>query len=271
MGFEIIPGESYRLFKGIQTIPRLTLSSGCLHHCAFCSVPKKIEETSPGGIIDQVRAMEDLDFELVYLNDKTFGQASNFHLLPSIAGMILDYNPLFQGFIIQTTAGQILRFTKFFLRQSWIKYIEIGVESFNDDILRAIKKPHNENTLARAFRFIHELGGIKIVPNIMIGLAGKRIDGLIWNETMTTYIRTLGFLLDNEKVISHINPYHLALYANTQSADDLSIGKVEDSNENRPSRSWIKDVVAAEWFYGAVLSFGIDVLNEKKQNNIEEV
>jgi len=139
-----------------------------------------------------------LDSPLIYLDDKTFGQAVNHVLLPEIAARfrrIMSYG--FQGFIIQTTAAQIIHKSEEFFRESGIKYVEIGVESYNNDILGAMNKPAREMTIQAAVSKLKRLG-IQVVANVMIGLPG---------ETAETYNKTLSWLLDNKSAISHLNIY----------------------------------------------------------------
>jgi histone acetyltransferase (RNA polymerase elongator complex component) len=87
---------------------------------------------------------------LIYLDDKTFGQAKNYTDLVEINRKIRKFNPDFQGFIIQTTAPQLLKMTDQFIQESGIQYIELGVESYNDDILSKVKKPHRTKQLDKA-------------------------------------------------------------------------------------------------------------------------
>lgn len=72
----------YSFFKDFKTVPRLTLSTGCLNKCKFCIVEREIKEKSKRDIIKQIRAFKPLKFKLIYLNDKTLGQAGNYKLLP---------------------------------------------------------------------------------------------------------------------------------------------------------------------------------------------
>ncbi|KKL63971.1 hypothetical protein LCGC14_2169820, partial [marine sediment metagenome] len=103
-------GTDYSLFKGTKCIPRLTLSNGCTNHCRFCTIPDEIIETDPLNIGQQVSSMIDLDFELVYINDKTFGQCHNYKYLRDTYETIKGFNPKFRGFTVQTTCAQIKKF-----------------------------------------------------------------------------------------------------------------------------------------------------------------
>lgn len=204
------PGVDYQHFAGAKTIARLTMSEGCLHNCKFCTVAKGVAEIPVEQIIQQLYEVACLDSPLVYIDDKTFGQCENHTDLPLLRQTLKERKHAFDGFIIQTTASQLLKLPDHFLIQSGIQYVELGVESYNDDILRAMNKPVNEGTIDLAVDKLRRLG-IKVIPNIMIGLPG---------ETVDTYVETLTWLNDNISAISHGNVYTYVDYSKAETADE---------------------------------------------------
>ena len=252
LGIKYKQGNSYRLFKDFKTIPRLTLSKGCLNHCDFCTVENKIIKTSVQVIEQQVKAFKPLKFKLVYINDKTFGQCSNYKLLPRIYKAIKEYNKDFKGFIIQTTTGQILKLSDKFIKDSHIKYIELGVESWNDSILKKYHKPSREILCIQAFEKIQRLYPDRVIPNVIIGIP---------EETQLTYSRTLEFLTAYKTIISHLNIYNLVVYNNTELNKRIKSTDA-DKNELSVTKSFHKDKYLHQAFYNAIHSFGIDVLKE---------
>jgi hypothetical protein len=268
-GVEYKRGADYSLFKGTKTIPRLELSQGCLHNCAFCTVPNKIE-LAPASFIDQqVEAFKDLDFELIYLNDKTFGQADNYKYLTAINKKLKKQNKNFKGFIIQTTAPALLRMSDEFLEESGIKFVELGMESYNDDVLQKIKKPHNKDLLDKAADKIRK-HNMYFIPNVMVGLAGRG-----WTETAETYQNTLDFLEKHKDIISHSNIYVLALYEGTELNSQLNANEEIDSDENVLDKTWLRgNIDVHDAFYEKALNFnlkqlGIEV-NEAKVNTVRK-
>src|SRR5690606_27278790 len=132
-------------------------------------------------IWQQVEAIRDLDANLVYLDDKTFGQASNYEMLPAIRAAILKYNPDFEGFIIQTTSLDFASDQKFsdeFIEAAGIKYVELGVESYNDETLTKLNKKHSHAKYTDAAMEKARRTGVKIIPNLIVGMSsGKKSDG----------------------------------------------------------------------------------------------
>ena len=230
-GIEYTKGADYRHYIGSSTIPRLELSKGCLFNCAFCVVPKKIEESPTAFIDQQVDALAKLKAPLIYLNDKTFGQAPNYKYLAEVNAKLKTSNPDFHGFVVQTTATQLNKMLATpegvdWFKKSGIKYVELGIESYNDPILTATNKPMREahaDTAAANIRNILKQEKVTMIPNILIGLPG---------ETEETYNRTLNWLKENNDIISHANIYNLALYQDSKLGQQLTTADPNDTNEN---------------------------------------
>lgn len=252
-GHEYRPGYDYRHFHGVKVIPRLTLSDGCRHQCTFCCVPKKVVEKPMSEVEQQADAFGDhLDSELVYLNDKTFGQADNHAQLPALFQRIKAKNPNFQGFVIQTTAAQMRRFTPEFLRAAGIRHIELGIESVNDPILKAHKKPANEALIEEAAQKIRQAGST-LIPNIMVGLPGENKD---------TYGRTMDWLRKNRDIISHVNAYNLALYDDSELGKKLQSVSQADRDENQQIKSWMADPEVHRQFGRDLFAFANEQLDQ---------
>jgi len=111
-------GQSFKHFKDTKTVPRMCMSKGCLHQCVFCTVPKGMETIPDSQIQSQIQGFKNLDYKLVYLDDKTFGQSKNYKDLTKLKERIQRDNPDFQGFIVQTSATQLNKLDDQFLQNS---------------------------------------------------------------------------------------------------------------------------------------------------------
>ena len=252
MGVPYTKGVDYRHFAGSDVIPRLTMSTGCKHKCAFCSIEKELVPTSREVVDQQADAIAGLGTKLVYLNDKTFGQAPNYRYLADLNERIKAKNPGFKGFVIQTTAAQMTKFDPAWLKKSGIRFVELGIETYNDPILHAMHKPATEALMRRSVQALRE-ANIALIPNIMIGLPG---------ETADTYARTMGFLKENADIISHANIYNLAVYDNTDLAKQLTTAAPDDFNENVLEKSWMKDPKVHQEFAGDLYGYAKHLLDE---------
>ena len=250
-------GTDYRLFKGVKCIPRLTLSNGCINHCKFCTLPVEITTMRPEQIEQQIQSMENLDFELVYINDKTFGQAPNYHLLKYFYAMIKELNPKFQGFIVQTTCYQILKFDGqgVNLKDLGIVNVEIGVESYNNVILKKYSKPQNTRTIDTALNIL-ENAGVNIIPNIIIGLPG---------ENRFTYWATLDWLEENKQNFLMLNVTNFVSY------DGNGFHLIEqDFNENSTRRSYHtkKEASTIRMFTESLFDIAMEIIEATKGKSV---
>lgn len=222
---EFIDNVNWNLFKKFETIPRITLSEGCKHHCKFCIIPNKITVESLSSVMQQIEALKVLSFKLIYLNDKTFGQAENYKLLKIISKKIKSFNPKFNGFIVQTTTGQINKIDFTGLN---IFAVELGVETYNNNILKELKKPSNIKLIDNAMSKLKKLN-INIIPNLVVGFI---------QETKTTYSNTYNWLLNNFNNIYHLNIYNLAIYENAEISNEIKSTNKNDTNELSTDKSY---------------------------------
>ena len=244
-------GVDYRHFQGSDVIPRLSLSDGCLHKCAFCIVTKDIKMTPDATIRQQADAIGKMGSKLVYVNDKTFGQAKNHTMLPELYEQIKAQNPNFKGFVVQTTAAQLGKIPADFLSKSGIKFVELGIESYNDPILKALHKPATEHLIDVAVDKLRQ-NKIALIPNILIGLPG---------EDAASYGRTLDFLKRNEDIISHANIYNLALYKDSELGQKLTTASEADFNENVLEKSFHENPEIHKTFAGELYGIGQKLLS----------
>ncbi len=229
-----------KLFTGVETIPRLTLSGGCLFACEFCMVPRQITTSSEEAIWEQVASFKPLGFELVYLDDKSFGQAPNWRMIGQVTKEIRKYNPDFKGYIIQTTAniaagdsrkedGTLEAF-----KELGVQYTEIGVESVNPKTFQAMRKPYHLKHLETVMEKARDLG-MPIIPNFIFGhpLDTGHYDNFVaWTE-------------EHRDVIPAVNVNFLSVLfgaakirrqRNLPTAQDLT-----DLDQNAYRKSWLTE------------------------------
>ena len=252
LGLPYQKGFDYRHFRGTEIIPRLELSAGCRHRCTFCTIDRKVTNSPMSEVNAQVDSFKDLNGRLVYLNDKTFGQSPNVSEMPRLFKEMKEANPEFEGFIVQTTAAQMKIFTDQFLKDSGIKYIELGVETYNDPILKNLRKPATEALIDDAVEKMKRVG-INFIPNIVIGFP---------EETAASYARTMDFLNKNSDLISHVNTYNLAIYEGTEISQKVKAKTSADADENSPNKSFYTDPKIHEDFAKQVYEYGSKQLDQ---------
>lgn len=255
MGIPYKYGLDFSLFKGYKTIPRLTLSNGCTHRCKFCTIENEITIKSNATILQQVESFRPLDFRLIYLNDKTFGQASNYRELLGLSHYVRYYiESNFDGFIVQTTCNQICK-PGFIdeLKSFGVTYVELGIETFTDSVLKAMRKPQNSKTIHRALNLLHN-SGVQVIGNIIIGLPG---------ETMESYRHTIK-MLKMYRLYS-LNIYNLALYSDADLSNEIKSDGQGDNEELKKNKSYhiSGDRQAIDWFYNRIYELGLKIIGDK--------
>lgn len=213
-------GTDYSLFNGERVIPRLTMSYGCLNNCKFCIVPHgKITPVERCVIEQQVRSFEPIDYRLIYIDDKTYGQCVNYGFTKEMA--LFTGKSDFNGYIVQTTTGMLYNKAKDF-KDVGVCVAEIGLETFNDSILKAYRKPSSEAMTVKAVEACNACG-IHLIANVIIGLS---------EETEETYRKTYDYvmpLMEQGKLIG-INPAIYTDYDNDENLGEIDFfddGKIE--------------------------------------------
>ena len=291
-GKKYTPGLDYSLFKDSPVMGRIALSKGCKHHCIFCDVIPlgKTIALSQKEIDQQVDAIVALKSPLIYLDDKTLGQEGNYKTLPEIYKKIKEKMPEFDGFIIQTTASEMnkAKFPADFFEKAGIRYVELGVESYNDAIQKVFRKPANIKTIDKAVDWLRQ-NNIKFIPNVIVGgsWTQKMADDIIkkgvtkeekkllnnLEETRESYQNTLDFLEKNKDIISHINLYNFAAYADSIIGQELAETKDIDVIENIIEKSFHKHPRVHIEAYKKFRKFGMEALDTKfkeKAKSLEE-
>ena len=205
--------------------------------------------------------MEDLDFELVYINDKTFGQALNYQYLPAIYESIKLYNPKFRGFTVQTTCYQVGKFwaKDVDLKDLHIINVELGIESYNDDILKKYRKPQNTGTIDMALNILKNMN-VNIIPNIIIGLPG---------ESVFSYWSTLDWILRNKHDFLMLNVTNFVPYVGSD-ASDIVKTQPGDLNQTVCQRSYHSEREAenVEMFTEILFRYGMEIIAATKARSI---
>jgi len=225
---------NYALFNRMSVIPRLTLSEGCLYDCAFCTIKREVTERSWKNVRSQLDAMYQLNFELVYLDDKTFGQADNWQLLEPISRMIKEFNPQFRGFIVQTTVPMMHKYLSLWVCEYDVAYVEVGVEHVDEGYLRKMRKPYSVGQLEDLCMNVREfnnlgVGEVGFIPNIMFALPDA------------DYGSTVKWVERNKDIIDFVNPFILCQYGSSKGKLVEEAEGKYDQDENAMVKSWLTD------------------------------
>lgn len=225
-------GPDYSMFYGEKFIPRLALSEGCTHLCTFCTIPRVLTVYEPKHIWAQVDAWIDHQFELVYVSDKTFGQADNGYMLGRVGDYISGMNSEFKGFIVQTTVPYARKHLEYWYDHYYVRWVEVGVEMPDDTFLRRMRKPYRERHLYELTAVIKDIHfrnkPVGFVPNLIFGWPEARIED---------YLKMHRWVYTYRDIINHINPYVLCEYHDSKGGGQAQA--IKDADENTFEKSWL--------------------------------
>ena len=220
---------NYELFRGLSCIPRITLSQGCLFRCTFCTVPTELTAVSEKHVESQATSFEPLDFQLIFVDDKSFGQASNYKSVERVAEIVKSYNPIFNGFIVQTPPSLAVQpgFLDELERIS-VKYLETGVETVSDTLLERLQRPYRTHHLERLCNEIRKRVNIKLIPNLIMGIPGD------------DYQPTIDWVARNRDIIPVVNVNYFSVHHGAERGASLvAYKRLEDADQNNPNKSWL--------------------------------
>ncbi len=182
-------------------IPRIYTTIGCRNNCSFCKKDKHFSLISDKEVIKQILVY---DSKLIYIGNKTFGQGKTRELTQ--LDLIRDHTNRSVRFIVQTTVRHI--FDNLSSVERWkeagVRYVELGIESFCEDTIRALGKNYTMCQLKRVLDILTNKG-IKVIFNLMIGIPNETIKHIELNLELLKSIT-------NKYPIYALNLYHYTDY-----------------------------------------------------------
>ena len=215
----------YWMFQDMECIPRLKMSTGCLHNCSFCTIEREVKSLGYKQVMAQAQSFEPLEFKLVYVDDKTFGQADNWEWLDEVGDVLYERDHDFEGFIVQTTVNQaLMHYGEWY--DMGVRYIEVGVEIPNDEYLAKMNKPYRMIQLRQLTNHLRAFGKMGFIPNLIFGAPNE------------PYKKLYEWVAGNQDIISFVNPYILCQYHDSK-GEFVSAADKMDAVETSFERSWL--------------------------------
>lgn len=144
--------------------------------------------------------------------------------LRGIYDKALSYGP-FREFIVSTRpdsiADDVCRLLSSYQTKEMEVWIELGLQSANDDSLKAINRGHDTKSYIDAVKRIHDYG-MQVSTHVILGLPG---------ETLDDYKRTIDVV--NEVGSEGVKIHNLHVPGGTRMADDYLEGNFTIASEER--------------------------------------
>ncbi len=170
----------------MKVLPLYLPHQGCAHTCIYCNQPLvtgTIDERNEW--IARLRTLEnvqkDIEWEIAFYGgafsalsqkemDECFQTIAPFVQLPHVSGVRISTRP-------DRVSSDVLQY----LKKNNVRTIELGAESFDDNVLRKSARGHTAQDTQRACDRIQETG-FQLGLHLMCGLPGQDADS--WKETI---------------------------------------------------------------------------------------
>lgn len=142
---------------------------GCPFHCSFCMTPygKEVRERSPENVLIELKTtIENFDPDYYRFNDETFGfnvRRANL-ILDYIIDNKLDKTPKSASMRANIVTEETLKKMK----RAGFEYIDYGVESGNEEILKRVHKSVTLKQTEKAIAMTKK-AGIRVGANFILG------------------------------------------------------------------------------------------------------
>jgi radical SAM superfamily enzyme YgiQ (UPF0313 family) len=185
--------EEFELEKYSNVLPIIT-SRGCPYQCIFCSVRismgNRFRARSPKNIVDEIEHWYNKGWRKFDFNDDCFTfdmkRATEICDLILKKGLSIQYK-LYNGIRVDRVSKDLLQRMK----KSGCTFVQYGIESGNDEVLRTIKKGITVELARKTIKITNDVG-IPNAANFIIGHPGetfdKALDSVRLAETLPTKV-----------------------------------------------------------------------------------
>lgn len=193
-------------------IVRLNASHGCLFRCSFCgdAWSEQLHLVRKENLRREIVALKETfpEAEICYIGDKTFGQSPE--AARNLAEVVADEQPGFR-FIAQTHFSVVTAELITLMKKIGICVVEIGFESGDGDLLKAVRKPGKLANFHDRCKLLAD-AGIQVVLNVMGGLP---------HSTRRSCERTADMLAEGSSHVALYNLYNFVPYPLAPIFEDL--------------------------------------------------
>ena len=199
----------------------------CKSFCTYCDFYSeicsgKVQKLFVEELCREIeRRRPEIDQTLA-LNTLYIGGGTPSVLEPELLRRIVDtlgYGP-YQEFTVEVNPDDITPAYAAFLKELGVTRVSMGVQSFNDDILRWMNRRHDGAGALKAFRCLRAAGFDNISIDLIFGLS--QLTPGLWEDTLTQALKLAP---------EHISAYQLTVEEGSPLADMIASGSYVEASE----------------------------------------
>lgn len=216
----------------------------CQRFCTYCDFYSEMAENPVvferyvSGVCEEIRRRHDelAAADSFLLNTLYFGGGTPSLLPIDALGQILEalrrtgHSSPFAEFTMEANPEDIVQRGPDYLREllrMGVNRLSIGIQSFDDAILRWMNRRHDAATAEKAVRMAREAGFGNISVDLIFGLS--QLEDSVWKGTLD---RTLALKPE------HISSYQLSVEGESALAAMVAAGKYEEAGEEQCKRQY---------------------------------
>jgi len=204
-------------------IPIFIMNSGCPQHCIFCN--EKIAAGNFAPEVTQIFFDAEVASYLRWNNDKhrrveiAFYGGSFTGLTPDYQKRLLSWADTYiqkgqvESIRISTRPDYLDDDQLIFLHAAGVRTIEIGAQSFNDEVLRFARRGHDAQAIVRAIKLL-KAHGFQTGLHLMAGLP---------HDTRESFLETIERVVELRPDTARIHP--VLVFQDTPLADEFRLGR----------------------------------------------
>lgn len=175
------------------------------YYCDFCKVyyDKKQSDLYLDRLEEELKSIEIVDFKTIYIGGGTPSSLDDYQL-ERLMNMLKPYSNKVEEYCIEMNPESMDYYKLKILKKGGINRLSIGVQTFQDHLLKEIDRHHNSKQVIQLIKYAKEIGFNNISIDLMYGLP---------NQKEIDIINDLEILASLD--IQHISYYSLILEEGT--------------------------------------------------------
>lgn len=197
----------------------------CNRICTYCDFTKVLIKNQPvdeylDALIMELESLEHKNFETIYVGGGT-PTALSLKQLEKLLSFIADRFTVSVEYTFEANPDEVTTEKLDLLKNYGVNRVSLGVQSFNNDILKVLNRSHNFDDIFRSINHLEKIGLSNYSMDLMYNLPGETMQDI---ETSLNYIEELK--------PKHISWYSLIIEPHTVFYNQIKKGTLKIADDN---------------------------------------